>query len=1024
MKFWIACAFLAVSLSPVAAADVPQEDVYALTDPAARLAALQRRWADDTARVGVWDLPDHADGFDELDRLQEWCEEKIEERAQTFLSVAEEGVRLRIEPAVWHYNAACALARLKRADEAFAALEKAVASGYYDAGHACADADLENLRADARFAKLTETMRAAPKPHYNQVAEAARVESGEIRLSERNVQYALRDRFFHAEVPGLSAKKAPVALLVGDAALACGQEGVVPVVFPEQAQEKGVGRICPDFYAWGGDDLPLPVLFANADRVCDGEDGDATSVPGQLALRGARARGMFLLTLRSCLGVLSCASDYRVGGEDRLLGFAPVGLFYAGTNAAPFVEAALTALRALPASVRCDAVAEGRLVDTLLSVLMADRWRPCLVPEDLDLDAIRARAARVAAPVPSRPALAEAEVLTRHVPVTDMQGTAYDEPAPAVSPVYRGYRFAGAARTITLRVRVKDLDDGAAQGAAPSTRFVWKVLQGAPGKVRVRPSADGSEAEIEVDHHEPFRVVLPQGGEVVSTRVDVGCFCERGGVLGAPSVISVHCSPNETRTYGPDGRLRAIDYARPRFGGWRTRHCVRGDWRDEFSYLPDGTLLGWTRTRTVAEEGVVTNAFTREGLEVVSRDARGRPADTRRNFRSLAIQEMDVFATTGGVFAASMQRILQNLEEIDEPPSGFSTAWRYAYADDGDRLGEASPVPCRGLADVVVPCRRAVLGEAGFELPLQSRVKHLYRRFAEVGVFGLHEDFVDRMRRMDNSPGSRKRGLEKMRFCAMSRGVFGWKGTEEFEELLARLVLVQGDGAIRLTVPGDDEEGAEKRWQPIGNSLRLVEGLSEMLAYRMLDAAYARCPAADVRAVFHAYLSEPQWKDCLVLEGDATPPDGEGEEQPTFAAWKIAGNVYMAVGCSFSDRHQSRTFLIARTPGGEPSAFISLAQMEFLPTPAVAEAALGAIRGDAAALNNWAVLRYADVVDRQRYDEKGVLDDLMRSAVQGNVVAMRNLAVLHRNSGEPEKAARCLKAARLREQELLGPAGD
>ncbi len=59
------------------------------------------------------------------------------------------------------YNQACALARLGRTDEAFAALERAVTTGWRDAAHTTADGDLESLRGDDRFAALLARMKAS-----------------------------------------------------------------------------------------------------------------------------------------------------------------------------------------------------------------------------------------------------------------------------------------------------------------------------------------------------------------------------------------------------------------------------------------------------------------------------------------------------------------------------------------------------------------------------------------------------------------------------------------------------------------------------------------------------------------------------------------------------------------------------------------------------------------------------------------------------------------------------------------------
>ena len=56
-------------------------------------------------------------------------------------------------PTAW-YNLACSLALTGQPDDAFAALEKAVALGYDDGEWMQDDDDLEGLRADPRYARI------------------------------------------------------------------------------------------------------------------------------------------------------------------------------------------------------------------------------------------------------------------------------------------------------------------------------------------------------------------------------------------------------------------------------------------------------------------------------------------------------------------------------------------------------------------------------------------------------------------------------------------------------------------------------------------------------------------------------------------------------------------------------------------------------------------------------------------------------------------------------------------------------
>lgn len=63
-------------------------------------------------------------------------------------------VELQPGNATAHYNLACSLALLERADEAIESLEAAIGLGYDDLDHLLADEDLASLRDKPRFQEL------------------------------------------------------------------------------------------------------------------------------------------------------------------------------------------------------------------------------------------------------------------------------------------------------------------------------------------------------------------------------------------------------------------------------------------------------------------------------------------------------------------------------------------------------------------------------------------------------------------------------------------------------------------------------------------------------------------------------------------------------------------------------------------------------------------------------------------------------------------------------------------------------
>lgn len=81
-------------------------------------------------------------------------------RIEEGLAADERLVTLAPQNATVHYNHACSLALLQRADEAIAALERALLLGYDDLEHLLADEDLASLREDPRFRALARRLEA------------------------------------------------------------------------------------------------------------------------------------------------------------------------------------------------------------------------------------------------------------------------------------------------------------------------------------------------------------------------------------------------------------------------------------------------------------------------------------------------------------------------------------------------------------------------------------------------------------------------------------------------------------------------------------------------------------------------------------------------------------------------------------------------------------------------------------------------------------------------------------------------
>lgn len=99
-------------------------------------------------------LKDHPDFVDALQALGEaYTRSGFYEKG---LAIDQRLTQLKAgDPIVW-YNLGCTYALLKRAEDAFAALRKAIACGYDDFEYLLKDPDLSSLRDSPNFRRLLE----------------------------------------------------------------------------------------------------------------------------------------------------------------------------------------------------------------------------------------------------------------------------------------------------------------------------------------------------------------------------------------------------------------------------------------------------------------------------------------------------------------------------------------------------------------------------------------------------------------------------------------------------------------------------------------------------------------------------------------------------------------------------------------------------------------------------------------------------------------------------------------------------
>ena len=147
------------------------------------------KWPGVAERVSMWDMPDFAKRFFEIDAFQDWCNEDKKARYGEFEQVCREAIAMKIEPPLWYYNLACALAVQDKREEAIEALEQAVVAGYNKAVNAKSDSDFAAIADDSRFAKLLQVMDLPDLKGWQWANKPAMVVDDVVELTEDNVYF-------------------------------------------------------------------------------------------------------------------------------------------------------------------------------------------------------------------------------------------------------------------------------------------------------------------------------------------------------------------------------------------------------------------------------------------------------------------------------------------------------------------------------------------------------------------------------------------------------------------------------------------------------------------------------------------------------------------------------------------------------------------------------------------------------------------------------------------------------------------
>ncbi len=600
-----------------------------------------------------------------------------------------------------YYNLACILARQGHGDQALSHLQRAVATGFADAGSLVRDPDLDAVRKEPGFAAvLSEAEETARRAATEESRFAiVPIRDGVAAVTESNVIWEGLSGVFRC---GFSLPPAPPPAELG--IRAPGQAGDLVRGWLRGGTAGGLYGVLYDNHDDGHSalavgDFPgltriryapavsqarlasglqvaflynLPTLGNSSTAMTEGPFW--RSLPRLALINPSMAAMLYNQYANNHLYVYPTHRDIDDDHGDTFAANTPYVVACAGSSGADqaFLRALACTIAAFPAETRRALTLSGTLAPTLQMILRstartlakpADYLTGAAHPTALDgaaLDVDRmVTVAHEMAPDALPPSI-HLRVVQEDtgVPGIDFfdvpnRERLFDSPS-AIARLFRSVKY--QRRMVVTAEGSRDLN------ARPLT-YRWAVLRGNPETVRIKPlNPAGSMVEITVAWHEPRPIQA--GSKVTSPRVDIGAFVHNGVHYSAPAFVSFFCYPNEKRTYAEDHRIRSVEYRTPKAGVPYVDPAIDlpKDWRDDYRYDGAGRLIGWTRARVTE-----TEEFTSDGALVMTKDRLGRPLKAR------------VVQYAGTPAAPGVAPTLRQL------PTDM--VLRYAYRSDADRVG-------------------------------------------------------------------------------------------------------------------------------------------------------------------------------------------------------------------------------------------------------------------------------------------------------------------------------------------------
>jgi len=622
-----------------------------------------------------------------------------------------QGISLGTSDNLWTYNLACALALEDNPDEAIERLQEAIDLGFDDIEHIKSDPDLKSLHQMEKFTALLDTLQQKLNdPNYSNTALRRIVSLPQdadhnVYQAATNTIWSFSTGLFHsflalnpilpANTPSYSGIESNLMATLNQANPTSSIPAIIYVNRDNNATpvdtEKYPGLLTLK-YTQDVRERNLNVgqpntLFINENTgrlipaVGNSSMGFINSSywrcqPRALFNDPVRIQNQIALLMGNQLYCYPTYSDYNPATGDLFSANTPYYIAVAGRAKSEllFTEAVIAALSALQSSTREYLSRKGLLMPTIQMLLRksqksvtGDREyltgiaHPSAFQESqLNTEKlIRSAAALTTNTIPPL-IFINVEDISGLDPALDMPTCIYSEnlfsTQLAVASVFRAFPYKRR-----LSVKTFSTDTNAAIHCV--------ILQGDPQKISITKSEENpKEWIIEIAHHTPFMTPVAGGGQILTTRADIGFFAGNENGLSLPAIFSCNFLGNEKRTYAPDGRLLSIDYRRHTAPYTDPLLSSPRSWKDEFKHDDQGRITGWTRIRARK-----TEQFTAYGDLAVEFDSQGRATLARRiSYTPRYIGSMEEKTDS-----------LPSLAQVDD-----NIEVRYTYASDDDLIGK------------------------------------------------------------------------------------------------------------------------------------------------------------------------------------------------------------------------------------------------------------------------------------------------------------------------------------------------